>query len=125
MPINYDFDDEPLELEDAVLIIGDTYRPFVSVSFQDENGTTEPLDGVTGEFVIAMDPGEDVLATGTVTVDEATDSFYWEVSAEDTAAIPTSYAGQHARAALRLTFADGTVRTYFEYPIEIRRTVLS
>lgn len=101
---------------DHDLIIGDTYFPAVAALATDD--VALDITGATGVAELRAEPGGAVVASPTVAlIDGAAGTFKWALPAATTAIIP-------ARSYLyfvRLTFADGSIRTVLEGRVNARR----
>lgn len=106
---------------DHELILGDSYSPGV-VSLEDENGDAFDITGATGVVQVKTEAGTVVAAfvpTVALVGDGTLGTFEWTSSAASTSALS---AGKYIYA-VRLTFADATIKTVVEGMITVRSLI--
>ncbi len=105
---------------DHRLVIGDTY--LVIGTLLDSAGAVYDITGATGTAKLRSEPGGQVIATPTVSLytDGTDGKFQWTIAAATTAGL----APGRARYAVRLTFADSTVKTVVEGTIDIVKSAV-
>ncbi len=114
--------DEPTELPPSTIIIGDTWRlDLVLEDFDEDTRTATPFDltGVTGVAKVVTEPGGAVIATPTVTIDDAAaGEFSLEIDAATTAVLDPD---SELRFGVRLTWLTGEVYTVARGPVVMQR----
>ncbi len=101
---------------DHELIIGDTYLTIAELV--DSAGTAFDATGATGVALISTETGGTVLESPAVAL--VTDGTDGAVQMSLTAAETAALTAQDALFFMRLTFADGTVRTVLEGRVTLR-----